>query len=96
MPCAFGVFLQGPWISSSFASNQSWYLRDIGTRESIAEEWMVSLKTVQFSSGSSERSSIACNRQQISLKEACLLLSYFSLATSSLFGTFLPCGRRAG
>ena len=41
---------------SSFSSNQSWCLRDTGPRESIAEEWMVSLKTVQFSSGSSERS----------------------------------------
>ena len=28
--------------------------------------------------------------------KACLLLYCFSLETSSLFGTFLPCGRRAG
>ena len=54
------------------------------------EEWTVSLKTVQFSSGSSEVSSIASSRLQISLMKACLLLSCFTLETSSLFGTFLP------
>ena len=53
--------------------NQSWCLRDTGPRESIAEEWTVSLKTVQFSSRSSEQSSIASNRLQISLMKACLL-----------------------
>ena len=78
---------RSPWISSS-----SWCLRDTGPRESIAEEWMVSLKTVQIS-GSSEVSSTASNRLQISLMKACLLLSCFSLETSSLFGT---CGRHAG
>ena len=76
--------------------NQSWCLRDTGPRESIAEEWTVSLKTVQFSSRSSEQSSIASNQLQILLMEACLLLSCFSLETSSLFGTFLPCGHSAG
>ena len=63
-------------------------LRDTGPRESIAEEWTVSLKTVQFSSGLSEVSSIASNRLQISLMKACLLLSCFSLETTNLFGTF--------
>ena len=55
----------------------------------------MTLKTVQFSSGSSERSSIASNRLLISLMKACLLLSCFSLETSSFFGTFFalwsPC-----
>ena len=51
--------------------------RDTGPRESIAEEWTVSLKTVQFSSGSSEVSSIAFNRLQISWMKACLLLFFF-------------------
>ena len=87
---------RSPWISSSFSSNQSWCLRDTGPREAIAEEWTASLKTVQFSSRSSEVSSIASNRLQILLMKACLLLSCFSLETSSLFGTVLPCGRRAG
>ena len=44
-----------------------------------AEEWTVSLKIVQFSPGSSERSYIASNRLQISLMKVCLLLSCFSL-----------------
>ena len=35
-------------------------------------------------------------RLQISLMNACFLPSCFSLETSSLFGTFLPCGRRVG
>ena len=60
-------------------------LRDTGPRESIAEEWTVSLKTVLFSSESSDRSSIASNWLQISLMKACLLLSCFSLETSSLW-----------
>ena len=56
----------------------------------VAEEWMVSLKTVQFSSGSSEWSSVASNRLQISLKKACFLRFCFSLETCRLFGSFLP------
>ena len=81
----FLVFL----FKESFSSNQYWCLRETGPRESIAEGWMVSLKTVKFSSGSSERNSIASNRLEIALMKACLLLSCFSLETSSLFGTFL-------
>ena len=58
--------------------------------------WRMDGVSVQFSSGSSERrSSIASNRLQISLMKAYLLLSCFSLETSSLFGTFLSCGCRA-
>ena len=87
---------RSPWISSSFSSNQSWCLRDTGPRESIAEEWTVSLKTVQLSSTSYELSSGASKRLQRSLPNACLLLSCFSLETSNFFGTVLPCGHRAG
>ena len=87
---------RSPWISSSFSWNQSWCLRDTGPRESIAKEWTVSLKTVQFSSGSFELCSCASKRLQISLMNACLLQLCFSLETSNLFGTFLPCDRRAG
>ena len=94
--CFWCFSSRSPWISLSCSSNQSWCLRDTGPRESIAEEWMVSLKTVQLSSGSSERSSIASNRLHLSLMKACLLLSCFSLETSSLFGTVLPCWCRAG
>ena len=84
------------WIYLSFSSNQSWCLRDTGPKESIVEEWTVSLKTVQLSSTSSELCSTASKRLQRSLTNACLLLSCFSLETSNFFGTFLPCGRRTG
>ena len=56
----------------------------------------MSLKTVQISSRSSELCSSASKRLQISLMNACLLLSCFSLETFNLFGTFLPCGLRTG
>ena len=64
--------------------------------ESIAEEWTVSLKTVQLSSTASELCSSASKQLQRLLTNACLLLSCFSLETSNFYGTFLPCGRRTG
>ena len=61
-----------------FSSNQSWCLRDTGHREFIAEEWTVSLKTVQFSSTPSELCYSASKRLQIALMIGWLLLSVFS------------------
>ena len=79
MPCVFGVLVFLFKVSLDFfVVLIKHHLRDTGPRESIAEEWTVSLKTVHFSSGSSERSSIASNRLQISLMKACLLLFCFS------------------
>ena len=80
----FGVPLQGVpgFLRHSRQISLGVYeTRDTGPRESIVEEWTVSLKTVQFASGSSELGSIASNRMQISLMKACLLLSCFSLET---------------
>ena len=54
------------------------------------------LKTVQLSSTSPELCSSASKRLQISLMNACLLLSCFSLETANLFGTFWPFGHRKG
>ena len=76
MPCVFRVSLQAvPGFLRHSCQISLGVYEILVLGESIAEEWMVSLKTVQFSSGSSEVSSIASNRLQISLMKACLLLS---------------------
>ena len=80
---------RSPGISSSFSSNQSWYLQDTGPKESTAEERTASMKTVQFSARSSELCSSASKRLQIPLIYACLFLSCFSLETPNLFSHFL-------
>ena len=67
------------FLFSSFSSNQSWCLRDTGRRESIAEEWMVSLKTVQLSSTSSELCSMrlnVCSYQWWILASCCLISAW--------------------
>ena len=80
----FGVSLQGvPGFLCNFRQTSLGVYQILA----LAEEWTVSLKTVQFSSGSSEGSSIASNRLQILLMKASLLLSCFSMETSSPFGT---------
>ena len=90
------VFLVFLFKESLDFFNQPWCLRDTGPRKSIAEEWTVSLMTVQLSSTSSELCSSASKWLQRSLTNACLLLSCFSLETSNFFGTFLPCGHHTG
>ena len=59
----FGVSLQGvPGFLRHSHQTSLGVCEILVLWESIAEEWMVSLKTLQFFSGSSERSSIASNR----------------------------------
>ena len=93
-------FFKKALYSSIFSSNKTCCLQEVCPTLSTSEEWTAFWKTVQFLSGSSELSCTAnCTvfrRLQISLMKACLLISYFSLETSSLFGTFLHCGCRTG
>ena len=57
--------------------------------------YFVSKDFVQFYSGPSWLNCAACKPLQVSLIKACLLFSSFSLETSKLFGTLLPCSRHA-
>ena len=96
IPCVFGVSLQGVSRCPCHSQQNSLGVCDILVPESPLLKWTVSLKTVQLSSTTAELCSSASRWLQISLTNICLLLSYFSLKTPNLFGTFLPCGCRTG
>ena len=84
---------RSPWISSSFSSNQSWCLRDMGFwqmyRNIVAKDCLVLFRIIW--------TELHCILTVAHITDiACYTLSCFSLETPSLFGAFLPCGRPAG
>ena len=90
MHCVFGVSLQGVpgFLRHSRQTSLGVYKMLVQGNPLLKSGR--GLKTVQFSSGSSERSFIASDRLQTSLMKACLLLSCFSLEFQS-FSLALSC-----